>query len=55
MVHVFAGKLDRPVESLTLYEGQAMGWFDAAGVELLDVGFEKKPVILKFLRERIGV
>ncbi len=55
LVHVYAGALERPVESLTLYEGQAMGWFDAAGVEALEVGFEKKPVILKFLRERAGV
>lgn len=55
MVHVYSGMLNRPVESLTLYEGQAMGWFDAAGVELLDVGFEKKPIIIKFLRERLGV
>ena len=54
LVHVYTGALDRPVESLTLYEGQAMGWFDAAGVEALEVGFEKKPIILKFLRERVG-
>lgn len=55
MVHVYSGALERPVESLTLYEGQAMGWFNAERVETLDVGFEKKSVILKFLRERVGV
>ena len=55
MVHVYTGALDLPVERLTLYEGQAMGWFDVAGVEALDVGFEKKPVILKFLRERVQI
>ena len=54
IVHVYTGALDRPLESLTLYEGQAMGWFDAAGVEALEFGFEKKPVVLKFLRERAG-
>lgn len=53
VVHVYTGALDYRIEDLTLYEGQAMGWFDAAGVEALDVGFEKKPVILKFLRERV--
>src|SRR5436190_11444000 len=40
-VHVYTGVLDVPVESLTLYEGQAMGWFDAAGVETLEFGFAK--------------
>lgn len=52
IVHVYVGALDRSVESLTLHEGQAMGWFDAKGVEALEFGFEKKPVVLKFLRER---
>ena len=53
IVHVYAGALDRPRESLTLYEGQAMGWFEASGVAALHFGFEKKPVVLKFLRERL--
>ncbi len=55
IVHVYTGALDRPLDSLTLYEGQAMGWFDAAGVEALEFGFAKKPVVLKFLRERLHV
>lgn len=55
MVHVYTGALDVPAESLTLYEGQALGWFDAAGVETLNIGFEKKPVLLRFLRERVQV
>jgi 8-oxo-dGTP diphosphatase len=53
IVHVYTGMLDRPLESLTLHEGQAMGWFDAEGVEALEFGFAKKPVVLKFLRERL--
>jgi 8-oxo-dGTP pyrophosphatase MutT (NUDIX family) len=52
IVHVYTGMLDRPIDSLNLYEGQAMGWFDAAGVETLEFGFAKKPVVLKFMRER---
>lgn len=55
MVHVYTGALDVPAESLTLYEGQALGWFDAAGVETLEIGFEKKPVLRRFLRERVQV
>lgn len=53
IVHVYAGYFDQPADSLTLLEGQAMGWFDAAGVAALEFGFEKKPVALKFLRERL--
>lgn len=52
IVHVYAGELDRAVDELALYEGQAMGWFDAAGVAALDIGFEKKPVVLRFFAER---
>ncbi len=54
-VHVYTGRLDRSIASMTLYEGQAMGWFDKAGVEALEFGFEKKPVVLKFLHERLHV
>jgi 8-oxo-dGTP pyrophosphatase MutT (NUDIX family) len=54
IVHVYTGELDRPLESLTLYEGQAMGWFDNEDVEALEFGFAKKPMVLKFLRERIA-
>lgn len=53
IVHVYTGALDTPAESLTLYEGQALGWFGVEGVEALDIGFEKKPVLLRFLRERV--
>ncbi len=52
IVHVYNADFDRPAESLTLFEGQALGWFDADGVAALQIGFEKKPVILRFLRER---
>jgi 8-oxo-dGTP diphosphatase len=55
IVHVYTGALDVPLESLTLYEGQTMGWFDTEGVAALDIGFEKKPILLKFLRERVQV
>ena len=54
MVHVFTGALDRPVESLTLYEGQALGWFNEADAAALDIGFAKKPVVLKFFAECLG-
>ena len=52
IIHVFTGALDRPLESLTLYEGQAMGWFDANGIEALEFAFEKKRIVQKFLAER---
>lgn len=53
IVHVYTGALDVPSERLTLYEGQALGWFGVDEVNLLDIGFEKKPVLLRFLRERV--
>lgn len=52
IVHVYTGALDVPAASLTLHEGQALGWFDAAGVDALDFGFAKKPVVQRFLAER---
>ena len=54
MVHVYTGKLDRPLDSLTLYEGQAMGWFGAAEAAGLEIAFAKKPVVLKFFAEQWG-
>ena len=52
IIHVYTGELDRPLESLTLYEGQAMGWFDAVGIETLEFAFEKKRIVQKFLAAR---
>ena len=54
IVHVYTGELDSALDALTLHEGQSMGWFDASGVAALDFGFEKKPVVLRFLAERQG-
>ena len=51
IVHVYTGNLDRSLDSLMLGEGQAMGWFDALGIEALEFGFEKKPIVQKFLHE----
>jgi 8-oxo-dGTP diphosphatase len=52
IVHVYTGALDVTAESLTLREGQALGWFGAAGVDALEFGFAKKPVVQRFLAER---
>ena len=54
IVHVYTGMLDRPLDGLMLYEGQAMGWFDAEETAALAFGFAKKPIVLKFFAERIG-
>lgn len=48
VVHVYVGETDREVESLTLREGQAMGYFDRTGAAALNVGFAKAPIIAKF-------
>jgi hypothetical protein len=53
IVHVYTGALDHPAERLTLLEGQALGWFDEAQAAQLEIGFEKKPVLLKFFAERV--
>ncbi len=55
IVHVYTGSLDLPASSLTLREGQALGWFDTEGVAALEFGFAKKPVVQQFLRERLRV
>ncbi len=31
-----------------------MGWFSAAQVAEMEFGFEKKPIVLKFLAEHAG-
>lgn len=51
IVHVYVGELNRPLEELTLLEGQALGWFDWAGVKQLEFAFEKQPVVLTFLMQ----
>ena len=51
-VHVYVGYTDRPVESLTLHEGMAMGYFDRAGASRLMFGFGKAPIIQKFFDDR---
>jgi tryptophan synthase alpha chain len=50
-VHVFVGELTQPVESLTLYEGQAMALYDAEAARGLELGFGKTPVLHRFFAE----
>lgn len=48
IVHVYVAPTDRPIESITLCEGQAMGYFDRAGAARLNIGFQKAPIVQKF-------
>jgi 8-oxo-dGTP diphosphatase len=48
IVNVFVGEINRPLDTLTLREGQAMGYFDREGAAALKFGFAKRPVVMKF-------
>lgn len=48
IVHVYVGCTDRPVESLTLHEGMAMGYFDRESADKLNFALEKGAVVAKF-------
>ncbi len=54
VVHVYVANTDRTVESLTLHEGQAMGYFDREGASGLTIGFEKAPIVQKFFDDLEG-
>jgi len=51
---VYVANTDRTVESLTLHEGQAMGYFDREGASGLTIGFEKAPIVQKFFDDLEG-
>lgn len=48
IVNVYVGEIDCPLDTLTLREGQAMGYFNRAGTAELRFGFAKLPVVMKF-------
>lgn len=50
-VHVYWGALLDPVDSLTLYEGQAMALYGAVESARLTLGFAKSPVLARFFAE----
>lgn len=54
IVHVYVAPIDRPAESLTLREGQALGYFDRAGAAGLTIGFAKAPIVQKFFDDLEG-
>jgi 8-oxo-dGTP diphosphatase len=54
IVHVYVAPTDRPVESLTLREGQALGYFDRDGAARLNIGFMKAPVLERFFDDLEG-
>lgn len=51
IVHVYEGDLDRPVDSLTLHEGQAMALYDESAAKTLTLGFGKTPILHRFFDE----
>lgn len=52
LVHVYTAQLDRPVEALTLHEGQGMALFDAESAAQLDLAFQKSPVLARYFASR---
>lgn len=46
--HVYAGRLARPVETLTLYEGQAMVLFTAHEAARRELAFAQSPVLARW-------
>lgn len=50
--HMYVGRLDCPLESLTLHEGQAMRFFDQAEALALTLAFEQSPVLARFFDEQ---
>ncbi|MBK8027861.1 MAG: NUDIX domain-containing protein [Chloroflexi bacterium] len=51
LVHVYVGELTRPIESLTLHEGQGMALVDEARARTMTLGFGKTPVLHRFFDE----
>ncbi|MBL8133685.1 MAG: tryptophan synthase subunit alpha [Anaerolineae bacterium] len=51
LVHVYVGDLTRPIESLTLHEGQGMALVDEAKAKTMTLGFGKTPVLHRLFDE----
>lgn len=51
--HVFAGRLSRPYESLTLHEGQAMALMSREEAARLDLAFAQSPVLERYFSGRM--
>jgi 8-oxo-dGTP diphosphatase len=45
---VYIGHMTRPLETLTLHEGQAMRYFTRAESETLTLAFEQSPILLRY-------
>jgi 8-oxo-dGTP diphosphatase len=50
--HLYVGQMKRPLETLTLHEGQAMAYFSEVQSAQLTLAFEQSPVLAAFWRER---
>ncbi len=49
--YLYVGKLDLPITSLTLGEGQDMRFFNSDALENIPIGFEFKPLLLEYLKD----
>ncbi len=49
---LYLGRLDVPADEITLNEGQALGFFDSAGLESLRIAFGLKAVFEEFFHSR---
>jgi ADP-ribose pyrophosphatase YjhB (NUDIX family) len=49
--HLYVGKMTRPIEELTLYEGAAMAYFDRVHADRVDLAFMQSPLLMRFFDE----
>ena len=49
--HLYVGKMTRPIEELTLYEGAAMAYFDRDHASRVDLAFMQSPLLMRFFDE----
>ncbi len=49
--HVYTGELARPLETLTLYEGQGMRFYSEAESHSLQLAFMQSPILEEFFME----
>lgn len=49
--HLYVGKMTRPIEALTLYEGAAMAYFDRDHASRVNLAFMQSPLLMRFFDE----
>lgn len=50
--HVYLAEMTQPIEALTLYEGQAMAYFDETAARNVQLAFDQHTILRTYLDER---